>query len=80
MADARAETVTVPPEELIARAPPLFRAGTSVSPSLQRALVGYEYVRDCARLAHGAKLQTVLVTNGTVCRGRSWRSCRTSTR
>ena len=31
-------------------------------------LVGYEYVLDCAKLAAEAGLQTVLVTNGMICR------------
>ncbi|HPE16620.1 MAG TPA: radical SAM protein, partial [Oscillospiraceae bacterium] len=69
MADAGIQTVTVQPEELVRRALALVpRGNIGLAFTYNEPLVGYEYVRDCARLAHEAELKTVLVTNGTVCR------------
>ena len=69
MADAHAQTSFVSPEELVEKALELRgRGNIGLAFTYNEPLVGYEYVRDCAALAHGKGLQTVLVTNGTICR------------
>lgn len=42
------------------------RGNIGVAYTYNEPLVGYEYVRDCAALIHGAGMVNVLVTNGTV--------------
>lgn len=42
------------------------RGNIGVAYTYNEPLVGYEYVRDCAALVHGAGMVNVLVTNGTV--------------
>lgn len=55
------------PEELVAQALQLRPQGNiGLAYTYNEPLVGYEYVRDCARLAHAAGLVNVLVTNGTI--------------
>lgn len=55
------------PEELVAQAVQLRPQGNiGLAYTYNEPLVGYEYVRDCARLAHAAGLVNVLVTNGTI--------------
>ena len=61
---AYAETVT--PEELAEMAGKCVRKGNiGVAFTYNEPLVGYEFVRDTARLVHGMGLKNVLVTNGT---------------
>lgn len=64
---AEAPTRTVSPDELITLARTLQNRGNiGIAYTYNEPLVGYEYVRDCAALAHEAGLQNVLVTNGTI--------------
>ena len=57
----------VGPEELCALAlRERVRGNIGVAYTYNEALVGYEYVRDCARLVHEAGMLNVLVTNGMV--------------
>lgn len=60
---AGADAPYLAPEELVARA---RRApgNIGIAYTYNEPLVGWEYVRDCALLAHEAHLQNVLVTNG----------------
>ncbi len=41
-----------------------YRGNIGVAYTYNEALVGYEYVRDCAKLVHEAGMKNVLVTNG----------------
>ena len=59
-------TEPVGPEELVKMAVRLCREGNiGIAFTYNEPLVGYEYVRDTARLAHEKGLLCVLVTNGT---------------
>lgn len=59
-------TEPVGPEELVKMAVQLRREGNiGIAFTYNEPLVGYEYVRDTARLAHEKGLLCVLVTNGT---------------
>ena len=59
-----AEVIT--PEELVAAALRLRERGNiGLAFTYNEPLIGYEFVRDTARLAHQAGLLNVLVTNGT---------------
>ena len=59
-------TEAVRPEELAELAEKLkARGNIGIAFTYNEPLVGYEYVRDTARLAHGRGLKCVLVTNGT---------------
>jgi len=61
---SRAETVS--PEELVRIALRCRdRGNIGLAFTYNEPLIGYEYVRDAARLAHEAGLVNVLVTNGT---------------
>lgn len=56
-----------PPEQLVQEAVRLRGQGNiGIAYTYNEPLIGYEYVRDCAALAHGAGLLNVLVTNGTI--------------
>ena len=56
----------IPPEELAAAAVRLKNRGNiGVAFTYNEPLVGYEYVRDTAKLVHEAGMKSVLVTNGT---------------
>lgn len=69
MADDTVRTVYVSPSDLVQRAEDLVPQGNiGLAFTYNEPLVGYEYVRDCAKLAHERGLKTVLVTNGTICR------------
>ena len=62
------------PEELVAQGVRLrSRGNIGLAYTYNEPLVGYEYVRDCAALAHEAGLVNVLVTNGTISPG-PWRA------
>lgn len=69
MADrAGSDTVEVPPSALVKRALDLIpRGNIGIAYTYNEPLVGYEYVRDCARLAAEQGLKNVVVTNGTIC-------------
>ena len=68
MADKETETVYVSPEELVAKAIELVPHGNiGLAFTYNEPLVGYEFVRDCAVLAHEKGLKNVLVTNGMIC-------------
>jgi len=61
-----AGTEAVSPEKLVALAEQLrSRGNIGIAFTYNEPLVGYEYVRDTARLAHEKGLLCVLVTNGT---------------
>ena len=62
-----AETAqTITPEELANAALELKRKGNiGVAFTYNEPLIGYEFVRDTARLVHSAGMKNVLVTNGT---------------
>lgn len=58
------------PEELVAMADELrSRGNTGLAFTYNEPLVGYEFVRDCAALAHERGLASVLVSNGMVSPG-----------
>ncbi len=60
-------TVDVSPQELTQRALALRdRGNIGIAYTYNEPLVGYEYVRDCAKLARDQGLCNVLVTNGTI--------------
>ena len=60
------EADTYTPEEVVSRAARLVPSGNiGVAFTYNEPLVGYEFVRDTAKLAHEAGLENVLVTNGT---------------
>ena len=59
-------TGRVPPEELVRAAVRLKpRGNIGLAFTYNEPLIGWEYVRDAAKLAHEAGLVNVLVTNGT---------------
>ncbi len=61
-----AGTEAVEPEKLVRLALSCRNRGNiGIAFTYNEPLVGYEYVRDCARLAHEKGLLCVLVTNGT---------------
>ena len=64
---ARAETAEfLPPEDLVRMAVSLApRGNIGLAFTYNEPLIGWEYVRDAAELAHRAGLVNVLVTNGT---------------
>jgi pyruvate formate lyase activating enzyme len=67
MSDAE-PTVYVSPDTLIEKAKSLVKQGNiGIAYTYNEPLISYEYVLDCARLAHEANLKNVLVTNGTIC-------------
>lgn len=62
------ETEYVSPEELVGKALELVPSGNiGIAYTYNEPLVGYEFVTDCARLAHENRLKNVLVTNGYIC-------------
>lgn len=68
MSGAEAETVYLSPETLVQKAAELASQGNlGLAYTYNEPLVGYEYVRDCAALAHAQGLKNVLVTNGYIC-------------
>ncbi len=65
-----AETVAMSPGDVAQQAWRLRNRGNiGVAYTYNEPLVGYEYVRDCAREVHARGLFNVLVTNGTICEG-----------
>lgn len=70
---SEAPTRNVTPEELTNLARELVPHGNiGVAYTYNEPLVGYEYVRDCAKRIHQAGLLNVLVSNGTI-EEKSWR-------
>jgi pyruvate formate lyase activating enzyme len=68
MADELCQTTYVSPEALVQEAMALKPQGNiGIAYTYNEPLVGYEYVLDCATLAHHAGLINVLVTNGMIC-------------
>jgi len=68
MANEFIETVYVSPKQLVMKAKELMPIGNiGIAFTYNEPLISYEYVRDCAMLAHKEGLKTVLVTNGTIC-------------
>ena len=64
---SEAPTRNVTPEELASLARELVpRGNIGVAYTYNEPLVGYEYVRDCAKRIHQAGLLNVLVSNGTI--------------
>lgn len=58
--------IELSPEELARKAEELIPAGNiGLAYTYNEPLVGYEYVRDCARLVRARGMANVLVTNGT---------------
>lgn len=61
------ETMRVTPESLVQKALELFPHGNiGIAYTYNEPLVGYEFVRDCAKLAKENNLKNVAVTNGCV--------------
>lgn len=61
------ETREMSPEKLVHMALSLTQRGNiGLAFTYNEPLVGYEFVRDCAELAHRNELKTVLVTNGMI--------------
>jgi len=66
----RADTVCASPDELVNKALALKSSrNIGIAYTYNEPLIGYEYVRDCAALAHEKGLKNVLVTNGYVNEG-----------
>lgn len=65
---ADADAVAVLPETLVRQARELVpRGNIGIAYTYNEPLVGFEYVRDCARAAAAFGLKNVVVTNGYVC-------------
>jgi len=63
------DTFHMSPEQLVRQAESLRPQGNiGIAFTYNEPLIGYEYVRDCSKLAHEKGLKTVLVTNGMFCR------------
>lgn len=65
MADEKLGSVTVSPEALLEKALAI-KDNLGVAFTYNEPLIGYEYVRDCAKLLKANGLKTVLVTNGYI--------------
>ena len=67
MPDERPDAFYVSPEALVEKAVSLKGSGNiGIAYTYNEPLVGYEYVMDCARLAHEFGLKNILVTNGYI--------------
>jgi pyruvate formate lyase activating enzyme len=67
MADQSLDTVYLSPEDLVRRALSLRAKGNiGIAYTYNEPLIGYEYVMDCAKLAHENGLLNVAVTNGFI--------------
>ncbi len=65
--EAEAEYEILSPDDLIREALALRDQGNiGIAYTYNEPLIGYEYVRDCAKLAHENGLKNVVVTNGCV--------------
>ena len=66
----KVETQEVMPEKLIDLAEILkARGNIGIAYTYNEPLIGYEYVKDCAKLAKQKGLKNVVVTNGYICEG-----------
>jgi pyruvate formate lyase activating enzyme len=65
MADDKINNTYISPEALIEKAQQI-KGNLGVAFTYNEPLIGYEYVRDCARLLKQNGLKTVLVTNGYI--------------
>jgi pyruvate formate lyase activating enzyme len=64
------ETVYMPPEKLVQKALELVSRGNiGIAYTYNEPFISFEYIMDCAKLAHLNNLKNVLVTNGYVCEG-----------
>lgn len=62
------ETVNTAPQALVEQALGLKpRGNIGIAYTYNEPLVGFEFVRDCASLAHVQGLKNVVVTNGFIC-------------
>lgn len=62
------ESVKFSPEKLVDKALSLKSSGNiGIAYTYNEPLIGYEYVRDCAKLAKQNGLKNVVVTNGYIC-------------
>ena len=62
-----ASIVSIQPEALVERAVELIpQRNIGIAFTYNEPLIGYEFVRDCAMLAHQNGLKTVVVTNGYI--------------
>lgn len=62
------DSVFLSPEALVEKAVQAVPQGNiGLAYTYNEPLVGYEYVRDCAKLIRAAGLKNVLVTNGMIC-------------
>jgi pyruvate formate lyase activating enzyme len=68
MADGeQAETIAVLPEALVQKALELVEKGNiGIAYTYNEPLIGYEFVRDCSKLAKEKNLKNVVVTNGCI--------------
>ncbi len=63
----RVPTHVVSPEDLVRQAVTLKKDGNiGIAYTYNEPFISYEYVMDCAKLAHAHGLKNVMVTNGTV--------------
>ena len=70
MEGKKSETIFLSPKDLVKRAMNLTekaRGNLGIAFTYNEPLIGYEYVYDCAELAHQVGLKTVIVTNGMIC-------------
>ncbi|MDO4733381.1 MAG: AmmeMemoRadiSam system radical SAM enzyme, partial [Bacillota bacterium] len=73
MAGVQLQTMDVHPEQLVEKAAELRALGNiGLAYTYNEPLVGYEFVRDCARMLHFRGMVNVLVSNGTIEEG-PWR-------
>lgn len=67
MCNETCDTVYLTPEELAGKAAELKKKGNiGVAFTYNEPMIGYEYVRDTARLVRGEGMKNVVVTNGSV--------------
>ena len=63
----QANTISMQPEALVERAVKLIsQRNIGIAFTYNEPLIGYEFVRDCAQLAHQHGLKIVVVTNGYI--------------
>ena len=70
MEGKKSETIFLSPKDLVKRAMNLTekaRGNLGIAFTYNEPLIGYEYIYDCAKLAHQVGLKTVIVTNGMIC-------------
>ena len=66
--DTTLSTTYISPEHLVKRALDMMnQRNIGIAYTYNEPLVGYEYVQDCAQLAHQSGLKNVVITNGYIC-------------